>query len=105
MQFGVKAAIVRPFNIYGPGQESRFLVPKLIRQIIDPVCNGIAIGDPRPRRDYTYVSDLDHSADLNDGDGRRGDIQRRQRKIFRYRAAGRRTASPHRHRQTSQTKR
>lgn len=58
MQFGVTAAIVRPFNIYGPGQESRFLVPKLIRQMIDPVSDGIAIADPRPRRDYIYVSDL-----------------------------------------------
>jgi nucleoside-diphosphate-sugar epimerase len=57
-QFGVASAIVRPFNIYGPGQESHFLVPKLIRQMLDPACDRITVMDLRPRRDYIHVRDL-----------------------------------------------
>jgi nucleoside-diphosphate-sugar epimerase len=29
-QFGVPVFIVRPFNVYGPGQDRRFLIPTLI---------------------------------------------------------------------------
>jgi nucleoside-diphosphate-sugar epimerase len=56
--FGVKASIVRPFNVYGPGQSEHFLVPKVIRQALDPGVDVILVGDLRPRRDYLYVSDL-----------------------------------------------
>jgi nucleoside-diphosphate-sugar epimerase len=57
-QFGVAATIVRPFNIYGPGQEHRFLVPTLIRQALDPNAAEIVVTDLRPRRDYIHIRDL-----------------------------------------------
>ena len=57
-QFGIRVAIVRPFNVYGPGQGERFLIPSLIQQALSPTCNTIAIQDPRPRRDYLYVTDF-----------------------------------------------
>jgi nucleoside-diphosphate-sugar epimerase len=57
-QFGVSATIVRPFNIYGPGQEDRFLVPTLIRQALDPSAAEIIVADLRPRRDYIHIGDL-----------------------------------------------
>jgi nucleoside-diphosphate-sugar epimerase len=57
-QFGVPATIVRPFNIYGPGQGRRFLVPTLIRQALDPCSAEIVVADLRPRRDYLYIRDL-----------------------------------------------
>jgi nucleoside-diphosphate-sugar epimerase len=57
-QFGIQVAIVRPFNVYGPGQGERFLIPSLIRQALSPSCDSISIQDPRPRRDYLYVADF-----------------------------------------------
>ena len=54
----VPVAIVRPFNIYGPGQDDRFLIPTLVRQALDPSCDAITVEDLRPRRDYLHVDDL-----------------------------------------------
>jgi nucleoside-diphosphate-sugar epimerase len=57
-QFGVPVTIVRPFNVYGPGQDRRFLVPTILAQAIDPRRTAIVVEDLRPRRDYLFVSDL-----------------------------------------------
>jgi nucleoside-diphosphate-sugar epimerase len=57
-QFGVRATIVRPFNIYGPGQDERFLLPTIIRQGVDPAIDRITVRDLRPRRDFIHVRDL-----------------------------------------------
>ena len=57
-QFRVAATIVRPFNVYGPGQAGQFLIPKLIRQALDPKIGEITVNDLRPRRDYLHVHDL-----------------------------------------------
>jgi nucleoside-diphosphate-sugar epimerase len=57
-QFGVPVTIVRPFNVYGPGQDRRFLIPKILTQAIDPGQTTIVVADLRPRRDYLFVADL-----------------------------------------------
>jgi nucleoside-diphosphate-sugar epimerase len=57
-EFGVPLCIVRPFNAYGAGQDTRFLIPKLIAQALDPSCDRFAVTDLRPRRDYLHVQDL-----------------------------------------------
>jgi nucleoside-diphosphate-sugar epimerase len=57
-QFGLRVAIVRPFNIYGPGQRASFLIPTVVEQALSPDCSEIQVSDPRPKRDYLYVSDL-----------------------------------------------
>jgi nucleoside-diphosphate-sugar epimerase len=57
-QFGVAAAIVRPFNLYGPGQDPRFLIPSIVRQALDPAVATITLASLTPRRDYLHVSDL-----------------------------------------------
>jgi nucleoside-diphosphate-sugar epimerase len=57
-QFGVRAAVIRPFNIYGPGQATSFLIPTMISQALDPACEAITVADLRPRRDFLYVRDL-----------------------------------------------
>ena len=56
-RFGVPLVIVRPFNIYGPGQRSSFLIPSIVRQAIDPSIDVVRVQDLRPRRDYLYVAD------------------------------------------------
>ena len=57
-RFGVGATVVRPFNLYGPGQDARFLIPTIIRQALDPSLEAITVADDRPRRDYLHVRDL-----------------------------------------------
>jgi Nucleoside-diphosphate-sugar epimerases len=58
VQHGLQIAIVRPFNIYGPGQDGRFLIPTLVRQALAPDSSVIEVADVRPRRDFLYISDL-----------------------------------------------
>lgn len=57
-RFGVGATVVRPFNLYGPGQDARFLIPTIVRQALDPALDAITVADDRPRRDYLHVRDL-----------------------------------------------
>jgi nucleoside-diphosphate-sugar epimerase len=57
-QFGLEATIVRPFNIYGPGQDERFLIPTIVRQAIDSSVDAITVHDLRPKRDFIHVHDV-----------------------------------------------
>jgi nucleoside-diphosphate-sugar epimerase len=57
-QFSIPVTIVRPFNVYGPGQDRRFLIPKILTQAIDPRQTAIVVADLRPRRDYIFIADL-----------------------------------------------
>jgi nucleoside-diphosphate-sugar epimerase len=57
-QFGVNATIIRPFNIYGPGQNSSFLIPVILQQALSDERDVIEVADDRPARDYLYVDDL-----------------------------------------------
>ena len=52
----VNTAIVRPFNIYGPGQDESFLIPSLIKQASES--NFIEVGNLEPTRDFTYITDV-----------------------------------------------
>ena len=58
VQFQVPVTIIRPFNIYGPGQDRRFLIPKILTQALRPEPGPIVVADLRPRRDFIFVSDL-----------------------------------------------
>lgn len=55
---GLPVAILRPFNVYGSGQESRFLLPWIVEQALDPARARIELTDLAPRRDYVHVSDV-----------------------------------------------
>lgn len=55
--FNVITTIVRPFNIFGPFQNGDLLIPSIIRQLQQKVTR-IQLKDPRPRRDYVYVTDV-----------------------------------------------
>jgi len=55
--FGVPVVILRPFNTFGPRQSERAIVPTIMRQVLDPTCSEILLGDTSPVRDLTYVED------------------------------------------------
>jgi nucleoside-diphosphate-sugar epimerase len=57
-QFAIPVTIIRPFNVYGPGQDRRFLIPSILWQAIDPGQAAIEVADLRPRRDYIFIADL-----------------------------------------------
>lgn len=56
--FDVKATILRPFNIYGPGQDTAFLIPKIINQVLNETIEKVNVFDLSPRRDYVYIDDV-----------------------------------------------
>lgn len=56
--FHVPVVVFRPVNIYGPGQNTDFLIPKIIRQVIDPSNEKIVVNDLRPRRDFLFIEDF-----------------------------------------------
>lgn len=53
--YGSKCIILRPFNIYGNGQNKQFLIPEIIDQLKS---NKIVLRDPSPKRDYVYIDDV-----------------------------------------------
>lgn len=54
--FGVPVTVLRPFNTYGPRQSLRAVLPTIVAQLLAGH-RQIRLGDLRPRRDLTYVSD------------------------------------------------
>jgi len=54
--FGLNVTILRPFNIYGIGQSSSFLIPKIIDQALH--AERIELDSLTPKRDYIYIDDL-----------------------------------------------
>lgn len=54
--FGLSVIILRPFNVYGPDQSRKFIIPMIIEQVI--MGRTISVKDLTPKRDYIYVEDL-----------------------------------------------
>jgi len=54
--FDLPITIVRPFNTYGPRQSARAIIPTVISQALSGK-RTISIGNVRPTRDFTFVSD------------------------------------------------
>jgi len=55
--YDLRLVLVRPFNLYGPGQSARFLIPSLVHQAIDPMARILRVKNLRSKRDYLYVED------------------------------------------------
>ncbi len=53
--FNVRSVILRPFNIYGLGQNKAFLIPLILKQA---KTGAVKLLDPRPKRDFIYVEDV-----------------------------------------------
>lgn len=54
--FGINCVILRPFNIFGKGQNPSFLIPSIVKQISNE--NKIVLDDSAPKRDLLHVDDL-----------------------------------------------
>lgn len=56
-EHGLKSASVRIFNIYGPGQDERLVIPRFVRQSLEnqPI---VIYGDGQQTRDFVYVDDV-----------------------------------------------
>lgn len=54
---GMQGVVIRPFNVYGPGQRDDFVVSRFIRQAREGRPLTVA-GDGTQRRVFTYVDDL-----------------------------------------------
>ena len=54
--YGINTAVVRPFNIYGPGQNESFLIPSIFKQASGS--DVIEVGNVEPTRDFTYITDV-----------------------------------------------
>lgn len=53
--FSLPVGIIRPFNIYGPRQSARAVIPNMIVQGLEG--NRLKLGSVFPTRDLTYVKD------------------------------------------------
>jgi len=54
--FGLPIKIVRPFNVYGPRQSARAIIPTIIAQMLSGQ-KIIKLGNLGPTRDFTFVTD------------------------------------------------
>ena len=54
--FDLPVKIARPFNVFGPRQSARAIIPTVISQILSGK-RKIKLGNIKPTRDYTYVLD------------------------------------------------
>lgn len=55
--FGVDVVIIRPFNLYGPGQSAGQIVPDLIAQVLSK-SSTVTVRNSATVRDYLYIEDL-----------------------------------------------
>jgi UDP-glucose 4-epimerase len=53
--FGVRVIILRPSNIFGYGQDKKFLIPSIMSQLKNGV---VYLGNSMPKRDFVYIDDL-----------------------------------------------
>lgn len=53
--YGLNVAVLRLFNVYGPGQKSDFVIPRIIEQLLT---GKVQLGASAPKRDFVYIDDV-----------------------------------------------
>ena len=56
--FNLPVNILRPFNVYGPRQSERAIIPSVINQIHKSFDGKIFLGNLYPKREFNYVEDI-----------------------------------------------
>jgi NAD dependent epimerase/dehydratase len=57
--FGMPITVVRPFNVFGPRQSLRAVIPTIVAQAL--AGDSIRLGSTTPVRDFTFVDDTAHA--------------------------------------------
>ena len=52
----IEVTALRIFNVYGPGQNEKFLIPSIIKQI--KINKEIIVQSTLPKRDFVYIDDV-----------------------------------------------
>ena len=55
LNYGLKTTIIRPFNMFGPGQSEDFIIPSIIGQALTK--EVVELGNLTPTRDLLYITD------------------------------------------------
>lgn len=55
LSYGLPVSIARPFNVYGPRQSARAIIPTIVTQALTQ--NRLRLGNTKPIRDLNYVQD------------------------------------------------
>ena len=55
--FDLPVKIIRPFNVYGPRQSERAIIPTIIKQALQNNKKNFNLGNLNPTRDFSYVED------------------------------------------------
>ncbi len=56
--FNLPVNILRPFNVFGPRQSERAIIPSVINQIHKSFDGKIFLGNLYPKREFNYVEDI-----------------------------------------------
>ncbi len=62
--FDMDITVLRLFNVYGAGQNVRFLIPLIISQVLGEN-DMITVQDLEPKRDYVYIDDVCRAIELS----------------------------------------
>lgn len=56
--YNIPITIFRPFNAFGPGQSTLFLIPEIIEKVMNSDISEVEVMDLQPKRDYIFIDDL-----------------------------------------------
>ena len=56
--FNLPVNILRPFNVFGPRQSERAIIPSVINQIYKSTDGKIFLGNLHPKREFNYIEDI-----------------------------------------------
>lgn len=62
--YDMDITVLRLFNVFGAGQKEHFLIPFIIKQVLDKE-NVISVQDLMPKRDYIYIDDVCRAIEMS----------------------------------------
>lgn len=62
--FDMNISVLRLFNVYGPGQSRKFIVPFVIEQALNEQ-DEITVRDLKPKRDFIFIDDVCRAIEMS----------------------------------------